>query len=120
MNKAFTPDALKDAAAFISGLEDKYLEDVAELIQREITTRKQANRQQAILQIQKIMAEAGLSRDELEKLTKPKAAHKTSGNPVPAKFRHPETGASWSGRGRAPLWVGEWKAVHGNLEGITV
>lgn len=24
---------------------------------------------------------------------------------VPAKFRHPETGETWSGRGKAPRWI---------------
>jgi len=24
---------------------------------------------------------------------------------VPAKFRHPDTGATWSGRGKAPRWI---------------
>jgi DNA-binding protein H-NS len=27
--------------------------------------------------------------------------------PVPAKYRHPDTGATWTGRGKAPLWVVE-------------
>jgi DNA-binding protein H-NS len=25
--------------------------------------------------------------------------------PQPAKYRHPETGATWSGRGPAPAWL---------------
>jgi len=27
--------------------------------------------------------------------------------PVPAKYRHPVSGATWTGRGKAPLWVVE-------------
>jgi len=27
--------------------------------------------------------------------------------PVPPKYRNPETGATWSGRGKAPRWVTE-------------
>jgi len=27
--------------------------------------------------------------------------------PVPPKFRNPETGATWSGRGKAPRWITE-------------
>ncbi|MCO5396791.1 H-NS family nucleoid-associated regulatory protein [Ralstonia soli] len=26
---------------------------------------------------------------------------------VPAKYRNPKTGATWSGRGRAPAWLGK-------------
>ncbi|PLC55039.1 DNA-binding protein [Pollutimonas nitritireducens] len=28
-----------------------------------------------------------------------------SKRPVPAKYRHPQTGATWTGRGKAPRWV---------------
>jgi len=27
--------------------------------------------------------------------------------PVPPKFRHPETGATWSGRGKPPRWISD-------------
>ncbi|MDP1329472.1 H-NS family nucleoid-associated regulatory protein, partial [Klebsiella pneumoniae] len=26
---------------------------------------------------------------------------------VPPKYRDPKTGATWSGRGRAPAWIGK-------------
>lgn len=29
---------------------------------------------------------------------------------VPAKFRHPDTGATWSGRGKAPRWITDAEA----------
>jgi DNA-binding protein H-NS len=37
----------------------------------------------------------------------PKSALRTGGTrgPVPPKYRHPETGATWTGRGKAPKWV---------------
>lgn len=25
--------------------------------------------------------------------------------PVPVKYRHPESGSTWTGRGKAPLWI---------------
>ena len=31
--------------------------------------------------------------------------------PVPAKYRNPETGATWTGRGKAPRWVTEAEAA---------
>jgi len=33
------------------------------------------------------------------------AAHKTSA--LPPKYRDPKTGKTWSGRGRAPTWLGK-------------
>jgi len=39
-----------------------------------------------------------------------KAAKRTTTTvrtPVPPKYRNPETGATWSGRGKAPRWISE-------------
>jgi len=30
--------------------------------------------------------------------------------PVPPKYRNPETGATWSGRGKAPRWISDAEA----------
>ena len=35
--------------------------------------------------------------------------------PVAIKYRHPSTGETWTGRGRAPLWVQKWLSTEGNL-----
>ncbi|WP_342802419.1 H-NS family nucleoid-associated regulatory protein [Paraburkholderia panacisoli] len=44
---------------------------------------------------------------------KTKAATKVAGNyargPQPAKYRNPKSGATWSGRGRAPEWLASAK-----------
>jgi DNA-binding protein H-NS len=34
--------------------------------------------------------------------------------PVPIKYRHPESGATWTGRGKAPLWVVEAESAGKN------
>ncbi len=39
--------------------------------------------------------------------TASKAAAKTVRNPVPPKYRNPETGATWSGRGKPPRWISD-------------
>ena len=37
--------------------------------------------------------------------------------PAAAKYRHPHTGETWTGKGRAPNWVGEWeKSGHNRQE----
>lgn len=33
------------------------------------------------------------------------AASKTGATPLPAKYKNPKTGETWSGRGRAPGWL---------------
>ena len=54
-------------------------------------------------QIAAIMKEYGLTTSDLGTGTKAKE-RKVSG-PVVAKYKNPVTGATWTGRGRAPLWI---------------
>src|SRR5690606_27077848 len=35
------------------------------------------------------------------------AAKPVAGNAVPPTYRHPQSGATWSGRGKPPRWVSE-------------
>lgn len=35
----------------------------------------------------------------------------TTRTPVPPKYRNPETGATWSGRGKPPRWVSDAEAA---------
>ncbi|MTW14316.1 H-NS histone family protein [Pseudoduganella eburnea] len=52
--------------------------------------------------IAEIMAAHGLTLDDLRGVrTKASKARQ----PVPAKYRNPESGDTWTGRGRAPLWL---------------
>jgi DNA-binding protein H-NS len=47
--------------------------------------------------------------EALGKKSAPRAAAKAGGakqrKAVPVKYRHPETGATWTGRGRTPRWL---------------
>lgn len=65
-------------------------------------------------QIQTLMADYGLTVDDLapkRRRGRPAADGKaTSAKPkqaLPAKYLDPKTGATWSGRGRAPAWLGK-------------
>jgi len=69
-----------------------------------------------IEQIQTLMAEYELTVDDIApkrrrgrpaaagKVAKPAAKAKSA---LPAKYVDPKTGATWSGRGRAPAWLGK-------------
>jgi DNA-binding protein H-NS len=47
-------------------------------------------------------------------------ARKSQGKVAP-KYRHPQDASlTWTGRGRSPVWVTEWKAKHGSLDGATI
>jgi DNA-binding protein H-NS len=50
-----------------------------------------------------IMQQHGLTLADLGAVGKAKS-QKTR-QPVPAKYKNPETGETWTGRGRAPLWL---------------
>ncbi|WP_071658905.1 H-NS family nucleoid-associated regulatory protein [Duganella sp. HH101] len=54
-------------------------------------------------QIAEIMKTYGLTLNDLGGSAKSKSAKVRQ--PVPAKYRNAETGETWTGRGRAPLWL---------------
>lgn len=55
-----------------------------------------------VAQIHGLMANHGISADELG--LKEVRAKRKAGTAA-AKFRNPETGMTWTGRGRAPAWI---------------
>src|ERR1700738_2164518 len=82
------------------------------------------NAQAAVDQIRKIMLAHGLTTEDIEAKAKAKreakAADGTASNVkwkavaslksgTPPKYRHPKTGATWTGHGRAPAWIANVK-----------
>ena len=67
---------------------------IAEARQREIS--------QAVSQVRALVAEFGLTAQDVFPTGKSRAA--SSGNKVAAKYRDPDTGKTWTGRGKAPKW----------------
>lgn len=59
-----------------------------------------------ILQVREIVAEYGLTAEDLG-LAPRRGRGTVKKAPVAPKYRDPKTGATWSGRGRAPAWVGK-------------
>lgn len=77
-------------------------------ISKQLEDARRAERAGVIQQIRDMMAEHGLTvadlgneRGSRRGSTKPASG----GNKVAAKFRHPETGETWSGRGLKPKWL---------------
>jgi DNA-binding protein H-NS len=68
---------------------------IAEARQREIS--------QAVSQARALVAEFGLTAQDVFPTGKARAA--TSGGKVAAKYRDPATGKTWTGRGKAPKWI---------------
>ena len=85
-----------------------------QLLQQIETLKKQAEevRQREIAEVIKdikaMMAEYGITAADLGFTVAGRAAKAKSA--AMAKYRHPETGETWSGKGRAPKWLQEAEA----------
>jgi DNA-binding protein H-NS len=77
-------------------------------LERQIAETQSQERTEAIATIRQLMSEHGLS---VEDVTATRGAARTNGAgegkraKVPAKYRNPATGESWSGRGLQPKWL---------------
>ncbi len=74
-------------------------------LEAQIEVARQAEVAKVIEQLQATIAEYGLTASDIW-ATGPK---KQGGGKVvmAAKYLNPQTGQTWSGRGRAPLWIGK-------------
>ena len=100
----------------------KSIKKEIEKLQKQATNLESKSRRPVINSIVRSMKEYNISPEEIQaafgsplNATKTPRAAKTakpakSGAPkkaVPVKYRHPESGATWTGRGKAPLWIVE-------------
>ena len=73
-------------------------------IERQIRDAQSSQRSEAIATIRALMAQHGLTAADIA--TKPAATKGTrSGSKVAAKYRDPQSGATWTGRGLKPKWL---------------
>lgn len=96
----------------LSKLLEKRDSLLAELQQIEaaITEKQQESRKESIEKIKLLMAEAGLSPADFAQskaVTGAITKRSTKGRKVPAKYKNPATGDTWSGRGIKPKWLQE-------------
>lgn len=86
----------------------------------EIEARRSADKAKAQKEILELAGRYGLS-VQFAAGAGSKPAKASKGGTVAPKYRHPQNGSlTWTGRGRSPVWVAEWKAQHGSLDGITI
>ncbi|GJG96776.1 H-NS family nucleoid-associated regulatory protein [Cupriavidus pauculus] len=86
-----------------------------EALEAQIAQARSTEVANVVAHIHSLMSDYGLSVDDVMGKRRPgrpagsgaaKAA-KAARNPLPAKYRDPKTGKTWSGRGRAPGWLGK-------------
>ncbi|ANJ76362.1 H-NS histone family protein [Ralstonia insidiosa] len=73
-------------------------------LDEQIEAARKAEVEQVVQQIRQIMQDYDLTVEDLGVKRVRKAHGKT---PVAPKYQDPKTGATWSGRGRAPAWIGK-------------
>ena len=87
----------------------------------EVETRQSAEKDKAKQQILALASKYGIEVKFVGASSASPKASKGKRGVVAAKYRHPENSAlAWTGRGRSPIWVTEWKGKHGSLDGITI
>lgn len=79
----------------------KELKAQAEALFKQAEAARRAEIASVVAEIQTKMKEYGITLDDL----KGGAKNSKSRKPVAVKYRNPESGETWSGRGRAPKWL---------------
>ena len=88
----------------------------AEALLKQAEVARRAEIASVVAEIQARMKEFGITLDDLKGGTKKTKARA----PVAAKYRNPESGETWSGRGRAPKWLSEVEAKGRSREAFLV
>jgi DNA-binding protein H-NS len=83
----------------------KEIQSQIEALQRQAEEARSNEISQAVTQIRQLMEDYGITIDDLSSQRK-KGVKKPSGA---AKYRDPETGQEWTGRGRMPNWLAGFK-----------
>ena len=77
-----------------------------EALEQQINQARRDETAQAVAQVRALIAEFGLTAQEVFPVGKAsKGGRAGSGIKVAAKYRDPASGATWTGRGKAPRWI---------------
>jgi DNA-binding protein H-NS len=79
----------------------KEIQAQIEQLQQQAAAQREQELSGAIQQIRDLMQEFGITVDDLQTSRKKNAAKKSA----TVQFRNPQTGDTWSGRGRTPNWL---------------
>ncbi|MFT3665705.1 H-NS family nucleoid-associated regulatory protein [Piscinibacter sp.] len=76
-----------------------------EALERQIDLTRKRERAEAIAQVRALMNEYGLTPADLGARAVPPAPAKSGATKLAPKYRHPDSGETWSGRGLQPNWL---------------
>lgn len=92
----------------------------AAALEKQLAEARKAQRADVIAQVKALLAEHGLTVADLGIVSAKGLASKKAGSKVAPKYRHPETQATWSGRGLQPNWVKSELAKGRRLEEFAI
>lgn len=75
-----------------------------EALEQQITEARRRELTAAISQVRELVAEYGLTQQDVFPAGRTGRVSATSGTKVAPKYRDPATGQTWTGRGKAPKW----------------
>jgi len=76
-----------------------------EALEKQISELRESEMASAIAKVRALIEEFGLTQKDIFTQTSSAKVRKTSKAKVPAKYRDPISGKTWSGRGLAPKWI---------------
>lgn len=93
-----------------------------EELQRQIREVQESERTEAIAKVRQIMSESGLTLADLGGKSNAASKSRNGGTGVkaPIKFRDPDSGSTWSGRGLKPRWLTQKMALGASKESFAV
>lgn len=76
-----------------------------ELLEQQISEARHRELADAVAKVRAIVEEFGLTQQDVFPTGRTRSTSAAKGNKVAAKYRDPATGATWTGRGKAPRWI---------------
>ena len=74
-------------------------------LEEQLEAARQKELAEVTAQVRQIVLEYGLTAEDIGFATK--RGKRAAKAPVAPKYQDPKTGATWTGRGRAPAWIGK-------------
>ncbi|ALF89556.1 MULTISPECIES: H-NS family nucleoid-associated regulatory protein [Ralstonia solanacearum species complex] len=74
-------------------------------LDEQLETARQKELAEVTERVRQVVLEYGLTAEDIG--LAPKRSKRGPKSTVAPKYRDPKTGATWSGRGRAPAWIGK-------------
>ena len=76
-----------------------------EALEQQIQEARKRETSDAVAQVRALVADFGLTAEDIFSTGRTRAASAAKGGKVAAKYRNPATGETWTGRGKAPKWI---------------